>query len=308
MAQLVGIVLLATLLFVHFSTRAAPMPPGAAAARCRRGALPGARSSEHRVFSDGALRRLLRHFSRPRNVRNCRGRHRKHHGARHDSTCRTQCRGQALRSIPLQPDACLRRYGGVDGAHRSRATPIRGVSLILRGVLIIAFAIPDLHATVTVMLIATIGYTYCLLGGYNAVFRTDIVQLVMIVVMCFVLIAQLMARGTDVTAPAVLARFRGIHPGFWFADALPGRATSHAVDFAIGFPMGLMFLLASPDTWKRVFIVSKRDPHVRSLIALFAAGAFPFILIAPLVVTAQQLSPAPSIHYFSSRLPRRMRR
>jgi len=293
MAQVVGIFLIATLLLVHFSTRAAPMPStrpldvdevlfpalGQASTVFSLTALFGAYYGMFLVLGTYAIGGV----------------------AAGSIAALVMIRRAALEAEEKRYESFLYNRMSKFTDPEALTGPIGVVQLlfavselvILRAVLVVAFSIPDIYATVTVMLIATIGYTYCLLGGYNAVFRTDVVQLVTIIVMCFVLIGQLIAHGTDVAAPAVISRLLGVHPGFWYADALPSRTFSHVLDFAIGFPMGLMFLLASPDTWKRVFIVSKRDPHVRSLFVLFAAGAFPFLLIAPLVITAPALKPGP---------------
>ncbi|HUP62424.1 MAG TPA: hypothetical protein VNA69_18610 [Thermoanaerobaculia bacterium] len=168
-----------------------------------------------------------------------------------------------------------------------------GVSelLVLRRMLAAGFGVAEIHATLMAICIAAIGYLYCLIGGYNAVFRTDIVQLVFILVMCTALLVHFIASGGQIDPTAAAVRLHGVHPGHWYADVIRIPVLQHLFDFLVGLPMGMTFLLASPDTWKRVFIVTKRDRRPRSLIVLIAAGAFPFVLITPMVLLAKPLSP-----------------
>ena len=168
-----------------------------------------------------------------------------------------------------------------------------GVSelLILRRMLSVGFGVAESHATLMAICIAAIGYLYCLIGGYSAVFRTDIVQLVFILVMCTALLVHFVASGGQIDPAAAAVRLHGVHPGHWYAEAIPIPTLQHLFDFLVGLPMGMTFLLASPDTWKRVFIVTKRDPRPRSLVMLIAAGAFPFALITPMVLLAKPLAP-----------------
>jgi Na+/pantothenate symporter len=163
--------------------------------------------------------------------------------------------------------------------------------LILRRMLAAGFGVAEIHATLMAICIAAIGYLYCLIGGYNGVFRTDIVQLVFILVMCTALLVHFIGSGGQIDPSAAAVRLRGIHPGHWYAEAIPVPVLQHCFDFLVGLPMGMTFLLASPDTWKRVFIVTKRDSRRRSLAILIAAGAFPFALITPMVLLAKPLSP-----------------
>ena len=168
-----------------------------------------------------------------------------------------------------------------------------GVSelLILRRMFASGFGVAEIHATLIAICIGAIGYLYCLMGGYNAVFRTDIVQLVFVLVMCTALLVHFVASGGQIDPAAAAVRLQGIHPGHWYADVIANRALQAMFDFLVGLPMGMTFLLASPDTWKRVFIVTKRDPRRRSLALLVAAGAFPFALIMPMVLLARPLRP-----------------
>lgn len=163
--------------------------------------------------------------------------------------------------------------------------------LILRRLLTSGFGMAAVHATLMAICIAGIGYLYCLIGGYNAVFRTDIVQLVFVLAMCIALLVHFTLTGTQIDAVSAATRLRGVHPGHWYAHVIGNDLLQHGFDFLVGLPMGMTFLLSSPDTWKRVFIVTKRDARPRSLVLLALAGALPFVLITPLVLFAKPVHP-----------------
>jgi len=181
------------------------------------------------------------------------------------------------------------------------ATPVAAIQvlfavselLILRRVLGDGFGLLPFHATMMTTFIALIGYTYSLTGGYRAIFSTDIVQLVLVLVMCFALLAQFVDGDAHIDFAGVSERLAGAHPGHWFAGTIPWIWLQHVFDVVIAFPMGMTFLLSSPDTWKRVFIVATRDRRRRSLFLLVAAGALPFGLILPLAFVARRIDAGP---------------
>jgi hypothetical protein len=49
--------------------------------------------------------------------------------------------------------------------------------------------------------------------------------------------------------------------------------------------MGGAFLVASPDTWKRVFVTTSNDRSRRDFAILVVAGALPFVLLSPVILT-----------------------
>jgi hypothetical protein len=161
--------------------------------------------------------------------------------------------------------------------------------LVLRRILAASFGVVPVHATLMATFVAIIGYTYSVTGGYNAIFRTDIVQLVFVLVMCGVLLSQFITDRTVIDVAAVTQRLHGLHTGHWFGGSIPSGWMQHAFDFVVAFPMGMTFLLSSPDTWKRVFIVSRRNRSWRAVLYLVAAGALPFLLILPLAFIARPI-------------------
>lgn len=165
--------------------------------------------------------------------------------------------------------------------------------LVLRRVLAVSFGVVPFHATLMATFVAIIGYTYSVTGGYNAIFRTDITQLVFVLIMCGVLLAQFMTGSTKIDIGAVTQRLHGFHQDHWFGDRISAPSVQHVFDFAIAFPMGMTFLLTSPDTWKRVFIVSRRHRSWHAILYLVAAGALPFLLILPLAFVARPIGSGP---------------
>jgi hypothetical protein len=156
--------------------------------------------------------------------------------------------------------------------------------LFLRGGLIVAFGLSARQATVAAVLVGCIGYAYCLFGRYKGVFRTDILQLVVILLMCAGVLAHVILSRT----PAEFARAASQHlrhdSPYWRLFPTHSAVVQGIVDFVIAFPMGLAFLLASPDTWKRVFIVTRPGKRRRSFAMLIVAAALPFLLITPVVL------------------------
>ncbi len=160
--------------------------------------------------------------------------------------------------------------------------------LLLHSVFLSGLGMLPLYAILFTACVAIIGYSYCLIGGYGAVYRTDIVQFVVITIMCLVLIAYMATTVTTTTFAASLSlRLQAHHPGHWFADSIPSIFLQRSFDLVVGFLLGITFILSSPDAWKRVFIVSRKHPTKRSVALLAAAGALPFVLITPVVLAAR---------------------
>ena len=178
--------------------------------------------------------------------------------------------------------------------------------VFLRVLLITAFDIAPGMATMITLGVAFIGYCYCLIGGYNAVFRTDILQLIMIGIMCGVLIYGLLLQTTLHDFLHTAAMHIRHKRQYWSAGVTRPGAIEAVLDFATGFAAGCTFLLASPDTWKRVYIVSRpRRGRRRSMILLAAAAALPFLAVTPLILSLPPLPFGPiNPQVFVSRLAR----
>jgi len=153
--------------------------------------------------------------------------------------------------------------------------------LILRELAKAALGLKYQQATLLAILVAIIGYFYVLRGGYLAVFRTDVIQLGLVTIMA-------LASG------AVLLRHFSVdwigklwsQPGFWELPILGASRWLAVYHFLVAMVMGLGFMLASPDTWKRVFQVLKRGkgPRLRAL-SLVGAGALPYLVLLPFAIT-----------------------
>jgi Na+/proline symporter len=154
--------------------------------------------------------------------------------------------------------------------------------LILREVAMGGFHMAPRHATVLMLAISLIPYYYCLVGGYRALFRTDVIQFVAVAIMC----ALIAFYGAQRLAAV------GVQPGVFLPNAsfwalAPGSTWLTGVTHAIlGTIMGASFIAASPDTWKRVFVAVKKRKTPHAFWRLVIAGSLPFIAIAPLLIIA----------------------
>ena len=153
--------------------------------------------------------------------------------------------------------------------------------LIFRELARAALGLRPEQATLLAIGVGLMGYFYVLFGGYMAVFRTDVVQLGLVSVMAVVCSAVLLyhypwAEWTTKLLP---------RPGFWEPPFLAPGPWLYPVHFVIGGVMGLGQMLASPDTWKRVFQVSKtrRRPGIRVAI-LICVGTLPYLVLLPIAV------------------------
>jgi Na+/proline symporter len=146
--------------------------------------------------------------------------------------------------------------------------------LILREITRVALGLRSDHATILVIGLAIIGYFYVLFGGYMAVFRTDVLQFAMVAAMAVAL--GIVAFRLEI--PAGWTARLAPRPGYWELPVLGGGWWLYAYHFFVGTVMGLGFLAASPDTWKRVFIVTKLRGRTRFWIFLIV-GVTPFLLL-----------------------------
>ncbi|KAA0254709.1 MAG: hypothetical protein EDX89_08420 [Acidobacteria bacterium] len=150
--------------------------------------------------------------------------------------------------------------------------------LILRQLLLTGFHLAPKHATIVVTAVAVIGYYYVLRGGYVALFRADAVQALFVGLMVISLLVS--ARADSLSGVTTLFQLR--HLGYWRFGGLPHTwaVLAHGL---VGAVMGFSFLAASPDSWKRVFLVTRRASR-RPFLVLLAASVAPFLVTLPLLL------------------------
>jgi hypothetical protein len=154
--------------------------------------------------------------------------------------------------------------------------------LILREIAKVSIGVRPEQATLLAVGIAIIGYFYVLFGGYIAVFRTDVVQFFLVGGMAIIFSVFLFSP--NLFGELAVGLFP--RPGYW---ELPVGSTTwvlYSYHFCIGAIMGMGFLAASPDTWKRVFLVSKKygKSNIRFL-TLVIVGMMPFLMLIPFALS-----------------------
>ncbi|HEX4952254.1 MAG TPA: hypothetical protein VF017_02510 [Thermoanaerobaculia bacterium] len=151
--------------------------------------------------------------------------------------------------------------------------------LILKDILDLCLGLRSDHATLLVVALGVIAYFYVLFGGYMAVFRTDVLQFALVMGMAALAFTLALSDGTlAFTASGLVPR-----SSYWELPFAAGRYLLYLYHFALGLVMGFGFLLASPDAWKRVFLVSAAHRKQRTRFVIFAAiGAAPFLVLVPL--------------------------
>jgi hypothetical protein len=153
--------------------------------------------------------------------------------------------------------------------------------LILRQISILALGMRAEHATVTAVATGIIGYFYVLFGGYMAVYRTDIMQFGLVVLMSLICAAVFISSGVAGTQPPPIWP----RPGYW---TITGVIASDSwillsYHFVLGAAMGLGLLAAAPDAWKRVFVITTlRRPTVGRFAIFVMVGAAPFLALFPM--------------------------
>ena len=154
---------------------------------------------------------------------------------------------------------------------------------ILNDILQIAFNFSNRYAIVTTISISLVCYLYCLWGGYLAVYRTDIVQFLFILIMGAI-ISFAFIFSSDGTSPlteaSVLSIMNSSKTNYWIQFE-SFSILNQSLNCMIAFAMGFGFIISSPDTWKRVF-VSVKFRGKRTFYTLIIAGCIPFILLLPL--------------------------
>lgn len=147
--------------------------------------------------------------------------------------------------------------------------------VLLRTVLVRGFALASGHATALAFGVALTCYFYCLLAGYDAVFRTDVVKFL---AMLGLFVGLSMAATTLSPAQSALPT---VHHLPW--DRL-SPLIRYPAAFVIGAIMGAALPLTTPDSWKRVLIAVKRGGRFDAYWVLIVAGCLPFVLITPALV------------------------
>ncbi len=152
--------------------------------------------------------------------------------------------------------------------------------LILQSVADVSLGLRADHATLLAVLLGVTAYFYVLFGGYMAVFKTDVLQFGLVAAMGIVALA--LAGTTEVAHSARM--ILSPRPGYWSLGATVSGTPLYAYHFLLGSVMGCGFLLASPDAWKRIYLVARGPQQGRKRFAIFAfASTAPFLLLIPMV-------------------------
>jgi hypothetical protein len=161
--------------------------------------------------------------------------------------------------------------------------------LILRELAKIALGLKSEQATLLAIGVAIMGYFFVLLGGYLGLFRTDVVQLGLVSLMAVVSGGFLLFHWPTGWTARLLAR-----PGFWQLPLMGSSRWLYLYHFGIAAVMGLGFILASPDTWKRVFQVLRKWTKPRSRALTFVAvGTLPYIVLLPFAIAISTMPERP---------------
>lgn len=154
--------------------------------------------------------------------------------------------------------------------------------VILREIAKISFGLSPEQATFLAVGIGIVGYFYVLFGGYMAVFRTDILQFFLVGAMGLIFGSYLF----ELNLPPDWASRLLPRPGYWGLGELSLTPILYSYHFIIGAIMGMGLLLGSPDTWKRVFLVSKSRKKSRvRFVTLVGVGIAPYLILVPFALT-----------------------
>ena len=154
--------------------------------------------------------------------------------------------------------------------------------LILRELARLALGLTSEQATLMSVGVAILGYFYVLHGGYMALFRTDVVQLLLVGIMAIAASAFLIARYSQVGWTESLWP----RQGFWQLPWLGSGGFLYVYHFLIATVVGLGVILSSPDAWKRIFQVNRidRKPIIR-ILTFLGVGILPYLVLLPVAIT-----------------------
>jgi hypothetical protein len=162
--------------------------------------------------------------------------------------------------------------------------------LILREVAKTALGLKSEQATLVAIGVAIIGYFYVLFGGYMAVFRTDVLQVFLVGIMALASAAFLLIHHQPIDWSARLLP----RQGYWAIPLVGSARGLYLYHFLIAAVMGFGLMAASPDTWKRVYQVSKRKSRssVRFL-TFVVVGLAPYLVLLPFVISIGPIPDGP---------------
>ena len=159
--------------------------------------------------------------------------------------------------------------------------------LILRELGKAALGLGSEQATLLAVGVAVLGYFYLLLGGYVALFRTDRIQLIVVCATAAAVSIYLVVHYSQLGWPSLPTPM----PGFWEIPFVKSRPALYVWQFMIAMVMGLGLLLASPDTWKRIYQVNKdqntgKHPVRKRVLTFLAVGFLPYLVLLPVAFGA----------------------
>lgn len=163
--------------------------------------------------------------------------------------------------------------------------------LLLREISRLLLGLSSEYATLLAIATGLIGYFYVLFGGYLAVYRTDIVQLLLVGAMAIVFASQFRGIDLSLALDAIWPR-----PGYWeipFVASAP-VGWNYLFQFMIGAVMGYGLLAAAPDAWKRVFVVTvfRRQTLLR-FASFVGIGVLPFLFLLPFAISTPPIPDGP---------------
>lgn len=162
--------------------------------------------------------------------------------------------------------------------------------LILREVAKTALGLKSEQATLVAIGVAIIGYFYVLMGGYMAVFRTDVLQFMLVGIMALASSVVLLIHHEPIDwSTRLLPR-----AGYWAMPLTDSKVALYVYHFAIAAVMGFGLMSASPDTWKRVFQVNKRKSRpARRFVTFVVVGLAPYLVLLPFVLSIGPIPDGP---------------
>jgi hypothetical protein len=175
--------------------------------------------------------------------------------------------------------------GGARNAGASELLLLREISRLLLG-------LSSEYATLFAIATGLIGYFYVLFGGYLAVYRTDIVQLLLVGTMALVFASQFRTIDLSIALRTTIWP----RPGYWeipFVASAP-VGWEYLFQFMIGAVMGYGLLAAAPDAWKRVFVVTVFRRQTLPRFASFVGiGVLPFLFLLPFAMSTPTIPDGP---------------
>lgn len=163
--------------------------------------------------------------------------------------------------------------------------------LILQEIGRVLFGLSQANASLFAVGAAVLGYFYVLFGGYLAVYRTDILQFGLVMAMVIGFSAYVIASHSFGTFTGTLLP----RAGYWIPPlGSQWPVWPYIYQFVVGMIMGFGFLVAAPDAWKRVFVVATlRGPTLRRFLVFVGVGFLPFLALLPVVLSMPAVPDGP---------------